>query len=161
MSYLAVGLGIAEAYKATLKESCPSDKTCPEPVERRRRQSMPEFKPKLAMYGTTIAVALLTLWVTNLFPFALLVIGLAVGGFIGCYVSTLPLFEYMGAVMASIAMAMVIPLEPWIVVIPGLVTGYIWGNVVSYYFEHRHIDVLRAQSKKARDTRKTKKTTSF
>ena len=119
-----------------------------------------QLNPKLAMYGTTIGVALLTLFATNLFPFALIVLGVAVVAFVGCFVSTLPLFEYMGAVMGSVAMAMVIPLEPWIVVIPGLVTGYIWGNVLSNYLGNRHIDVLRAQSKSGRP-RKPKKTTSF
>jgi hypothetical protein len=118
------------------------------------------MNPKLAIYGTTIGFALLTLWVTNAFPFALIVLGMAVVGFIGCYVSTLPLFEHMGAVMASVAMAMVIPLEPWIVVIPGLVNGYVWGNVVANYLGNRRIDVLRAQSKSKRP-RKPKKTTSF
>jgi hypothetical protein len=119
-----------------------------------------QLNPKLAMYGTTIGFALLTLWATNLFPFALMVLGMAIIGFIGCYVSTLPLFEYMGAVMASVAMAMVIPLEPWIVVVPGLVNGYVWGNVVGNYLENRRIDVLRTQSKSGRP-RKPNKTTSF
>jgi hypothetical protein len=112
------------------------------------------------MHGTTIGLALLTLWATNLFPFALLVLGVAVVAFVGCFVSTLPLFEHMGAVMGSVAIAMVIPLEPWIVVIPGLVNGYVWGNVVANYLGNRRIDVLRGRSKSGRP-RKPKKTTSF
>ena len=116
------------------------------------------MNPKLAIYGTTIGFALLTLWVTNAFPFALIVLGMAVVGFIGCYVSTLPLFEHMGAVMASVAMAMVIPLEPWIIVIPGLVTGYIWGNVVKDHLEGGTIKGSRGHLKKPK---KPKKTTSF
>ncbi len=103
--------------------------------------------PKLVIYGTTIVVALLTLWATNICAFALLVIGMTVAGFFGCYISTLPLFEYMGAVMASVVVAMVIPLEPWVIVVPGLVNGYIWGNVVADHLDSRTIERLRSRSK--------------
>lgn len=116
------------------------------------------MNPKLVIYGTTVGFALLTLGATNLFPFALIVLGMAVVGFIGCYVSTLPLFEYMGAVMASVAMAMVIPLEPWIIVIPGLVNGYVWGNVAKDRLEGGAIKGSRDHLKKSK---KPKKRTSF
>ncbi len=125
--------------------------------------SQEEFAPKLVIYGTTIGVGLLTVWARHLFPFALIVLGMAVIAFAGCFLSTLPLFEYMGAAMGSAAIAMVIEFDPWILVIPGLVTGYIWGHVAKDHLEGRAIDRLRTQSN-VREPRKPKppqKTTSF
>jgi membrane protein YqaA with SNARE-associated domain len=123
--------------------------------------SMSERNPKVVIYGTTIAVALLAVSLHHMFPFELLVIGLAIVAFVGCIVSTLPPAEYMVATAVSAVIAMVVPLVPWILVIPGLVTGYICGHMLVGYLEGRNIDRLRAQQKQSRKYRKIKKTTSF
>lgn len=103
--------------------------------------------PKIGMIVTTIVVALLTLGARQMLPFALIVIGAAIVGFGGCFVATLPPAEYMIATAVSVAIAMVIEFDPWILVIPGLVTGYIWGNVVADYLTKRNLDLLRDKPK--------------
>ncbi len=106
-----------------------------------------EMNPKHGRVLTTITVALLTVGAYRFFPFELILIGVVVAAFIGCINSTLPLIEYMVATAVSFAIAMVIPIEPWILVLPGLVAGYIWGSIVADRLDKQNFERLRAGTK--------------
>lgn len=106
-----------------------------------------EMNPKHGMVLTTITVALLTVGAYSFFPFELILIGVVVAAFYGCINSTLPLIDYMVATAVSFAIAMVIPIEPWILVLPGLVAGYIWGNIVAHHLDRHNMERLHTGTK--------------
>ena len=106
---------------------------------------------------TTFTVAALTVAAGHLVPFPVILAGAAVVGVVGCFMSTLPRVEYLVVVVTAVAFAGVFhqifpQLDPWILAMPGLAAGYMWGSVVADRLDKPNVARMQAEARESENT---------
>ena len=122
---------------------------------------MREYVPILGDAVTTLSVAALMVALGLYVAVGVVLVVFAFVGLAGCYVSTgrpQPgesdhLIEYLVAVVISVLLAgLVHQLSPWLLVIPGLPIGYIWGTFVADQLDKPNVARARAELSEREDT---------
>ena len=110
-------------------------------------------RENLPIYGSlfvTLTVAILTVAASQFVPLPVILAGAAVVGVVGCFVFDKQLVENLVAVTVSVLLAGVLAqwsiLYPWILAVPGLIVGYVWGGVVADQLDKANVARMRDQS---------------
>ena len=106
---------------------------------------------------TTFTVAALTVAAGHLVPFPLILAVVAVVGVVGCFKSTLPRGEYLVIMGILVTLAGVgYQYAPWILAVPGLAAGYMWGSVVADRLDEPNVARMQAEAvAEAKESEKT------
>ncbi len=105
---------------------------------------MREHLPIYVSWFITLTAATLTVAAGLLVPLPVILALAAVVGVVGCLVLGGHHYEYYAAVTSSVFIGGALAvgwaiLYPWILVVPGLIVGHIWGEVVADYLDKPNV----------------------